>query len=410
VTSAVVKYERAKMYPKQEEALFHEERYGVVEASTKSGKTVGCLVWLHEMAALRGGPNRNFWWIAPIFAVTKIAFRRLKTYLPEGTFTSNETELTITLRNGAVIWFKSAEKPDSLYGEDVFAAVIDEATRVKADSWYAVRTTLTATEAPVRIIGNVKGRRNWAYKLARRAEGGAAGYHYAKLTVWDAVDAGVFSLEEAEDARDILPEDVYRELYLAEAADDSSAFFKVENIGVVGGFPEHGRMARAWDFAASEVRAGSEPDYTAGVKLVHDGTMTYVVDVVRFREAPDDVLSRLGVTAAADGKLCDQVMEEEFGAAGKIMLAQLKTFLAGVSGAGNVIGASPSGGKAARAFHFASACNDGRVNLVEGSWNAAFLDELADFLEGGVHDDQVDAAAYAYNRLAPRAKAGIRWL
>ena len=176
-----VLYQRAALYPKQEEAIFCDARYGLVEASTKSGKTVGCLVWLHEQAALRGGPGRNFWWVAPIFPMAKIAFRRLKHFLRNHreSFTANETELTVTLANGAVIFFKGAEKPDSLYGEDVYAAVVDEATRIKAESWYAVRTTLTATEGPVRIIGNVKGRRNWAYKMARKAEAGAAGFHYA---------------------------------------------------------------------------------------------------------------------------------------------------------------------------------------------------------------------------------------
>ena len=117
-----VRYVRPAMYPKQEEALFHDSRYGVVEASTKAGKTVGCLVWLHERAALDGGPGRNFWWVAPINSVSKIAFRRLKRYLPEGSFSANETEQTITMANGSVIWFKSADKPDSLYGEDVYAA------------------------------------------------------------------------------------------------------------------------------------------------------------------------------------------------------------------------------------------------------------------------------------------------
>jgi hypothetical protein len=78
-----------------------------------------------------------------------------------------------------MVAFKSAEKPDNLYGDDVYAVVIDEASRVRQESWHAVRSTLTATRGPVRIIGNIKGRKNWFYDLARKAEAGEEGMHYA---------------------------------------------------------------------------------------------------------------------------------------------------------------------------------------------------------------------------------------
>ena len=38
------------MYPKQIDAIFTPARYSVIEASTKSGKTVGCIIWLFEQA------------------------------------------------------------------------------------------------------------------------------------------------------------------------------------------------------------------------------------------------------------------------------------------------------------------------------------------------------------------------
>lgn len=169
---------------------------------------------------MAGKPHQNFWWIAPIYSQAKIAFRRMKAALPRAVYTANETDQTMTLLNGAWLWFKGADKPDSLYGEDVYAAVIDEASRCKEDAWHAVRSTLTATNGPIRIIGNVKGRRNWAYLLARKAEAGAPGMRYAKITAADAVAAGIISAAEVEDARDKLPENVFRELYMAEPSDD----------------------------------------------------------------------------------------------------------------------------------------------------------------------------------------------
>ena len=211
-------YDRPPLYPKQEAAIFHPARYAVIEASTKSGKTHGCIAWLFEQA-VQGGPGDQYWWLAPVLAQARIAFTRLKASLPHGIYTTNESDSTITLRNGAVIAFKSAEHPDSLYGEDVQAVVIDEATRVKEAAWHAVRSTLTATRGPVRIIGNVTGRQNWAYRLARRAEAGAPDMHYARITAADAVAAGVLEAAEVEDARQQLPAHIFRQLYYAEPAD-----------------------------------------------------------------------------------------------------------------------------------------------------------------------------------------------
>ena len=228
-TAPNIVYRRPWLAPYQKSALFRPERYAVVEATTKAGKTVGCMVWLTEQA-MRGKAGSNYWWVAPIFPQAKMVFRRLERALPPGVYAANRTELTITLANGAVIWFKGADKPDSLYGEDVYAAVIDEATRCKEEAWHAVRSTLTATRGPVRIIGNVKGRRNWAYLMARRAESGESEMAYAKITAKDAIKAGILKADEIEDARRLLPESVFRELYMAEPSDDAGNPFGVEAI------------------------------------------------------------------------------------------------------------------------------------------------------------------------------------
>lgn len=225
-------------------------RYVVVEASTKTGKTVAMLVWLLEQA-MRGKQGWNYWWVAPVYPQAKIAYRRLRRWLRRQSVragfelaTSNESELTITLANGSVIWFKTGEKPDNLYGEDVHAAVLDEATRMREESWHAIRSTLTATAGPVRIIGNVKGRKNWAFHLARKAEAGEPGMAHFRLTAFDAADglaelkavgripanAKVITRADIEDAQRQLPEHVFAELFLAIPSDDGNNPFGLEHI------------------------------------------------------------------------------------------------------------------------------------------------------------------------------------
>lgn len=301
-------YSRPELYPKQAAFLFAPERYSIVEASTKSGKTVGCLVWLFEQAInpVSDQRGRNYWWVAPVYPVAKIAYRRLKHFLPQAIYSPNESELCLTIRNGASIWFKGSDKPDTLYGEDVYAAVIDEATRCKEEAWYAVRSTLTATRGPIRIIGNVKGRQNWAYRLARRAEQGAPDMAYFKLTAYDAVAAGVLSADEIADAERALPESVFRELYLAEPSDDGGNPFGTTAIRACVG-AQSTKPAAVWgiDLAKSH-------DFTVAIALDSDGN---VCRFERWQGPWDATITRItsltkGATALIDSTgVGDPVLE-----------------------------------------------------------------------------------------------------
>ena len=232
--SRKIVFERPWLYPEQEEFLYTPARYSVVEAATKTGKTYGCIVWLIEQACVNGGLNRHFWWVAPNYSQAGIAFGRVCEYLPDGYAKPNKTAMTVTLINGSVIAFKTGEKPDALYGEDVYAAVIDEATRMREAAWVAIRSTLTATRGPVRIIGNVKGRKNWAYKLARRAEAGAPNTYFARLDAYTASKYGIYPAGEIEEARQTLPPEAFQELYLAIPTEDGANPFGHNNIAICG--------------------------------------------------------------------------------------------------------------------------------------------------------------------------------
>ena len=271
---AVATYHRPHLYERQREFIDAPERYAVIEAATKAGKTVGCIVWIVERA-MAGRAGQEYWWVAPVYPQAEIAFKRLKRYLPRTVYRANESKLSIELANGATITFKSGEKPDNLYGEDVYAAVIDEATRVREEAWHALRTTLTATQGAVRIIGNVKGRRNWAYKLARQAELGMPGTRHFKITAYDAADglaamrasgeipetAQTITREEIEDAKRQLPAPVFRELYLAEPSDDEGNPFGIEALrDCVQPMSEADPVAWGWDLAKHH-------DWTVGIAL-----------------------------------------------------------------------------------------------------------------------------------------------
>lgn len=215
----------------QNKIIYSPARFTVCEASTKIGKTFSHLWWLYEKSCQPPKNGANYWWVAPVYGQAQIAFNRLKRMVaPSHQFRINESELYIQNQKGATIHFKSAEKPDNLYGEDVFAAVFDEFTRGREEAWNALRTTLTATRGPCKFIGNVRGKKNWGYKLGLKARSGTKDYEYFKVNSFDAVREGILEQAEIDQAQQDLPESAFKELYLAEALEDQANPFGIQHI------------------------------------------------------------------------------------------------------------------------------------------------------------------------------------
>jgi len=224
---AEVMVERPVLTQYQKDILYSDARFTVTKGATKIGKTFPHLFWLFERAHDEIKAGANYWWIAPIYPQAKIAFNRMRRIAVPLGYRVNESELFIQTGVDSRIWFKGADKPDSLYGEDVFAAVFDEFTRAKEEAWFALRSTLTHTKGPCKFIGNSKGRKNWGHKLWMKAKSGEPGYEAFKVTAYDAVDAGILELEEVEQAKRDLPELAFKELYLAEDLDDQANPFGI---------------------------------------------------------------------------------------------------------------------------------------------------------------------------------------
>jgi hypothetical protein len=264
-----ITYTRPFLYPYQKDILDAPERYTVTEAATKIGKTASHIIWLFEQA-LQIKENQSVWWVAPIYGQAEIAYKRMKAQITDRNFfRANDTKLTLTLPTGAIIAFKSAERPDSLYGDDVYAAVFDEFTRAREEAWHALRSTLTATNGRCKFIGNVKGTKNWGYKLAMKAKTGEPNHRYFKVTAYDAAKEGLLDIEEIEQAKRDLPENVFRELYLAEAAEDGANPFGLRHI-----------QQCVYDLSISHpvcfgIDLAKSTDYTAIVGLDRNGNTCY---------------------------------------------------------------------------------------------------------------------------------------
>lgn len=201
---------------------------------------------------------------------------------------SVENHVVMVRRNGKPCW-----SGNSLYGEDVYAAVVDEASRVKLESWQALRSTLTFTRGPVRIIGNVKGRANWMYKLGRIAlEGEDPDFVYAKITAMDAADAGVFEWKDVWDAKKVYDDMSFRELYLAEPADDGGNPFGIQHIQacISPRISTNEPVAFGWDVAKGN-------NWVVGIGLDKEG------NVCRFHRWRDSWDATIKKVIASTGKV-----------------------------------------------------------------------------------------------------------
>jgi hypothetical protein len=115
--------------------------------------------------------------------------------------------------------------------------------------------------------------------VCRAAEAGEAGLSYHKLIAADAVDAGA-----DEDAGRILPEAVFRELYLAEPTDDGGNPFGIAAIArCIEPLSPMKSIVWGWDLA-------KHVDWTVGVALDEFGR---VCGFDRFQIPWEETLSRM---------------------------------------------------------------------------------------------------------------------
>ena len=114
-------------------------------------------------------PNSEIWYISPSYRQSKeVVWRPLKDKLRSLHWIEkiNESELTITLKNGSRICLKGADNPDSLRGVGLNFIVMDEFADIQPEAFYEVlRPTLADKNGAALFIGTPRGTGNWSYDL-----------------------------------------------------------------------------------------------------------------------------------------------------------------------------------------------------------------------------------------------------
>ncbi|HET8772009.1 MAG TPA: hypothetical protein VFM71_13570 [Gemmatimonadaceae bacterium] len=195
--------------------------------------------------------------------------------------------------------------------------------------------------------------------------------------------------------------------------------FKWEWWGKLDTLPAQGRYVRYWDMAGTRPKnKGSDPDYTAGAlwTRTREG-QSVLAHMNRFRvevaarDALIETQARADIAQFGVGRLT-YWLERQAGISGEDATASLVRRLQGLGL--TVYTEHATGSKPERATPMASAAMAGNVLLgpetEQDKWRDTFRLEAADFPHGK-HDDQVDAAAGGYVKLAtPPATVGFSTL
>jgi phage terminase large subunit-like protein len=304
----VIKIKCPKFTDYQKAIMDSPKRFTITEASTKCGKTFSHLFWLFEQAH-KGQPGEEYWWCAPVYSQAEIAFKRLyRKVIESGAYIINHSKLSITTPIGTVITFKTADNPSTLYGENVHAFVFDEYSRAKEDAWFALRTTITYTKAKGKFIGNVVDR-NWAWDLARKAEAGKdPDFDYFKITAYQAVEAGILSLTEVEQAKKDLPSRMFKMLYLAEFSEIEGALWTWDMIDKWRSqeAPELVRLVIAIDPAVTSNKDSDETGIIVGGRDARGAI--YILDDLSGTFTPQNWATR--AIQAYDMRKADRIIAE----------------------------------------------------------------------------------------------------
>lgn len=168
--------------------------------------------------------------------------------------------------------------------------------------------------------------------------------------------------------------------------------------------PAGTQWVRHWDLAATAKKTAAR---TAGVMVgrAPDGTF-WIGSSVTLQEEGNAVMQLIKATAETDGKGVEISLPQDPGQAGKVQATAMVSMLAGW-----IVHAEPeTGDKVTRAVPFSVQCEAGNVYLVEGAWNADYIDELCQF-PSGTFKDQVDASSGAFGRLTlSENQNGAGWL
>ena len=187
---------------------FHDrvERWSVIVAHRRCGKTVLCINDLIYRALMDDKENGRYAYVAPYLSQSKsIAFDYLLHYSRPVMARANQSELWVELLNGARIRLFGADNPDTLRGLYLDGVVLDEYADMKPSIFGSViRPLLADRKGWATFIGTPKGH-NAFWEVYNNATQDPDWY----VKVLRASQTGLLEQSELDDAAKTMTQDQY---------------------------------------------------------------------------------------------------------------------------------------------------------------------------------------------------------
>jgi hypothetical protein len=212
------------LWPHQKAFVDDPVQFTVCKSATKCGKTTASSWWLARQAMQK--PGGLFWWVGPTNDVGLIGYKTVLHLLSAAIIKKQERPWKFYIENGSCIALKSAQEPEHLMGAGVNGGVLDEAGLREYDkAWPNIKTTISATRAPLKIIGNPGD----AGQFMDRAERWGLDPSMPEWSFhrWKFLDRPTATESDLDQAKRELGEDSteYRRYYLGETIHGAGSFF-----------------------------------------------------------------------------------------------------------------------------------------------------------------------------------------
>ena len=211
-----------------------DARFRTVCTGRRFGKTM-CMA--AELLDRGGGESGgDYGWVAPTYTVADRGIDAFRAIAPEFARIVGRAPARAEFAGAAGpcrVWFLSADNPDGIRGFGFRGLVVDEAASIPVNVWnYVLRPTLAQTLGWGVFISTPAGR-NWFYDMFTRGVERQPGF---RSFTFPSNMSPYFPTQEWDEARRTLPEDVFRQEYMAEFLEDSAGVFRgVDGCLIQGG-------------------------------------------------------------------------------------------------------------------------------------------------------------------------------
>jgi hypothetical protein len=385
------------LLPWQQEVFKDTTRFKVVAAGRRCGKSRMAAVTL-LIEGLKCPQGSAVLYVSPTMGQSRqIIWDLLLDLGREVIQSSHVNNLDITLINGARIYVRGADRPDTLRGVSLTYAVLDEVADIKPEAWeQVIRASLSDKRGRALFIGTPKGR-NWFYDTFKLGESEDdpdwKSWHFTTA------DNPLIDQAEIDSAKKTLSSFAFKQEFMASFTNAGSDIFKEEWIKY-GVEPDYGSYYISVDLAGFEEVAKQaanskkrlDESAISIVKVTDDGKW-FVKKIEHGRWDIRETAAKI-LMAIRDYRPLSVGIER--GALKNAVLPYLSDLMRKNNTYAHIIDLTHGNRKKADRIIWAlqGRFEHGRIVLnSEEDWDE-FVDQLILFPAQGVHDDLPDSLSY----------------